>query len=574
MILVAVTTIIYIAINFSIWPLVLPSRKNRETVGESSHSLGVLADAVQRSRWLLILLAFAGLAWGLGGARRLRTAVGLKHLVTAETRIIDDYNWLEAELGPLVPVEVILAMPKSTDGREMLEQFKQVAELHGALESVDESHAVISASTFVPVPPSSAGGIRQIAAAARFRKELFQNQEQLVGLGYLSNAEGVAHWRLTVRVPAMGDVDYGALLTELRSTVERTVTALDRDDVHITGGVPLIYQVQQQLLDDLLVSFLLAFGLVCIALVFVFRSVVCGLICMIPNLFPCAVVFGYLGWQDIRIEVGTVLTASAALGIAVDDTLHFITWFRQRVSEGGTQAESVAYAYRRCGATMIQSTLVITLGLVVFAYSSFAPMQRFAWCMFALLAMALVADLAILPAILLSPLGRPFLPKPVWHPRSLSELAWRVAGPRDAVINFFINAPVALAVYWSVDRVPFVGHPSLLTICGWMSFLLPTITSYFGFLNGVGARKSGALPPAWPEGQKWAISAIVWGLICGVLSYACCVLVLHLLGRTWPDFALSKWQAVAVIGLLAAAMGYFFHSLAVARTHVLGGGEK
>jgi len=329
-------------------------------------------------------------------------------------------------------------------------------------------------------------------------------------------------------------------------------------------------QVQQQLLNDLIVSFLLAFVLVCVALMAVFRSLLCGLICMIPNLFPCAVVFGVLGWLDVRIEIGTILTASAALGIAIDDTLHFITWFRRGVSQGSSPAEAVAYAYRRCGAAMIQTTLVITLGLIVFAYSSFAPMQRFAWCMFTLLTVALIADLVILPAILLSRLGRPFLPQPVIHPKSLSELAWRVAGPRDALINFVINAPIAILVYWSVDQVPLVGHPSLLTICGPMSFLLPTITTCFGYLNGVGARKSGYLPPAWPGDTAWKRPALAWGLVSGLLSCASCVLVLSALGRAWPGFTLSKWEAVAAVGLLAAAMGYVFHSIAVSRTGKLG----
>ena len=60
---------------------------------------------------------------------------------------------------------------------------------------------------------------------------------------------------------------------------------------------------------------------------------------------------------------------------------------------------------------MVQTTLICGLGLVVFAYSDFLPMSRFGWCMFALLMLALFADLVVLPAILLSPLGRPFLPK-------------------------------------------------------------------------------------------------------------------------------------------------------------------
>ena len=564
----AVTTIVYVAVHFAIWPL---RRTNgRGAAAASSRKLNVCAKGIRFLRWPLILLAVLGLVTGFAGARRLQTAVGLKQLVTAETRIIRDYNWLEAELGPLIPVEILLAMPTSSDAREMLRQFRQINAVHKALEAADSGATVISTATFVPDPPATSGSIRQITAVARFRRELFRNQERLSSLGYLRNVDGMTYWRLTVRAPAMSDVDYGELLARLRRTVEQATTSVEPRDVIITGGVPLIYQVQQQLLHDLIVSFLLAFGLICLALMIVLRSAVCGLICMIPNLFPCAVVFGMLGWLDIRIEVGTVLTACAALGIAVDDSLHFITWFRRHIAEGKTRTESVAYAYRRCGAAMIQTTLVCTLGLIVFAYSSFAPMQRFAWCMFALLTTALFADLVILPAILLSALGRPFVPRSGKKPQSLRDLAWRVAGPRDALINFMINAPIAVLVYWSADRVPLAGPLSLLTICGPMSFLLPTITTFFGYLNGVGARKSGFLPPAWPAEMGWKRSALIWGIGSGLLSCASCFLVLQALGQAWPDFTLSKWEAVAAVGLLSAAMGYGFHSIAVSRTSTLG----
>jgi hypothetical protein len=402
---------------------------------------------------------------------------------------------------------------------------------------------------------------------------LFRNQEQLAGLGYFRTIDGTTHWRLTVRVPAMSDTDYGELLEELRRVVSHTPLAIEPSQLLITGGVPLIYQVQQQLLHDLIESFLLAFALVCVSLMLVFRSVLCGFVCMIPNLLPCAIVFGFFGWMGIRIEVGTVLTACAALGIAVDDSLHFITWFQRRVSQSESRMEAVVYAYRRCGLAMLQTTLVITLGLLVFALSSFAPMQRFAWCMFALLATALIADLVVLPAILLSFLGRLFLPRRTRPPASLSELAWRVVGPRDALINVAINVPIALLVYWGVERLPLAGHPSLLTMCGPMSFILPTVTTYFGYMNGVIARRSGRIPPAWQPNTRWKLPATIWGLGSGIVSCATCTVSLLVLASAWPDFVLTKWQAVGSIGLLAAAMGYLFHSVAVARTRKLGARE-
>lgn len=104
------------------------------------------------------------------------------------------------------------------------------------------------------------------------------------------------------------------------------------------------------------------------------------------------------------------MTASAALGIAVDDTLHFITWFRRGLGRGMARDQAVRFAYGRCGRAMFQTSMICGLGLLLFALSGFIPVRRFALMMFALLTLALAGDLVVLPALLVGPLGRVFRP--------------------------------------------------------------------------------------------------------------------------------------------------------------------
>jgi predicted RND superfamily exporter protein len=103
-----------------------------------------------------------------------------------------------------------------------------------------------------------------------------------------------------------------------------------------------------------------------------------------------------------------MMTATAAMGIAVDDTLHYLTWYRRGLSEGKSRREAVLFAYERCGTAMIQTTLICGFGLVVFALSPFGPIMRFALMMFSMLFAAILGDLIVLPALLLTPLGRVF----------------------------------------------------------------------------------------------------------------------------------------------------------------------
>jgi multidrug efflux pump subunit AcrB len=113
-----------------------------------------------------------------------------------------------------------------------------------------------------------------------------------------------------------------------------------------------------------------------------------------------------------------MMTASVAMGVAVDDTIHFLTWFRGGVLQGKTRREAIMLAYDRCAGAMTQTTLIGGLGLSVFAFSTFTPTQRFGVMMLTLLGAALVGDLIFLPAILASPLGKCFCPKPAKKSKS------------------------------------------------------------------------------------------------------------------------------------------------------------
>ena len=105
------------------------------------------------------------------------------------------------------------------------------------------------------------------------------------------------------------------------------------------------------------------------------------------------------------------MTASVALGIAVDDTLHYLFAYRDGCHGDRTRTSSILHALKICGRAMFQTTLICGLSMAVYLFSDFAPAQRFAVLMILLLAVALLADLFILPAILGSNLDRKLFQK-------------------------------------------------------------------------------------------------------------------------------------------------------------------
>ena len=184
-----------------------------------------------------------------------------------------------------------------------------------------------------------------------------------------------------------------------------------------TGVVPIVYKAQRALLTSLMESTLWSFLTITPLMIFVSRSFRAGLVAMIPNIVPVIFIFGLMGWMGIAIDIGSMMTASIALGVAVDDTIHFLSWFRVNVTQLRDRRAAIIASYRQCGTPTLQAACISGLGLSVFAFSTFTPTQRFGWLMLTILIAGVIAELVLLPAILAGPLGAVFDPKPTKHSR-------------------------------------------------------------------------------------------------------------------------------------------------------------
>jgi hypothetical protein len=97
-----------------------------------------------------------------------------------------------------------------------------------------------------------------------------------------------------------------------------------------------------------------------------------------------------------------------ALGVTVDDVVHFMLWFRRGIADGLDRKQATMLAYKGCARAMYQSWGVIGIGLSVFSLSPFGPTQRFGYMMLSMLTIALVGNLVLMPALLSGPLGAVF----------------------------------------------------------------------------------------------------------------------------------------------------------------------
>lgn len=366
-----------------------------------TNRLSRVTDLVSRNHLAITVVSLLLMAAAGVGLTWLKSTVKLQHRFAAESKIIGDYKWMEEHLGPLVPLEIVIGFDEDCEW-DFSKRLEFIRWLESELAELPDVGATMSAATFTLSAPDG-GSVSDTATRAVMRRKLRDG-------GFIAEADGQERWRISVRCNALGEVDYAHFTENLRSYIDPMLRALPVDGVGstYTGVIPLIYKAQRQLFNDLVRSFFLAFGVIALVMIVALRSPTAGMLSMAPNLFPAVVVFGFMGWRGVLIEIGSVMTASAALGIAVDDTFHFLTWFCRATAGGKSRKEALRIAYGRCAPAMTTTTLICSCGLAVFALSNFMPIVHFAWMMVSLLAAALVGDLVFLPAMLAGPMGKVF----------------------------------------------------------------------------------------------------------------------------------------------------------------------
>jgi predicted RND superfamily exporter protein len=229
------------------------------------------------------------------------------------------------------------------------------------------------------------------------------------GRFFANDAEGT-YWRIRLGVDAELASEIEPLMAEIEDRFSDVSAQLPSSPTgFVTGTWPLFTSGRQHIFDDLASSFVLAFLIITPIIMVLTGGVRAGLVAMIPNVFPALAFFGSLGLLGIEIDTGTILTACVGMGIAIDDTLHYLhEYARVRKEDSLSRTFGAVAAVSSCVRPMSYTTIVCTLGLSIFVFSEFLPAQNFAIAICVLLSLALVCDILFLPALIIGPLGRFF----------------------------------------------------------------------------------------------------------------------------------------------------------------------
>lgn len=414
------------------FPARVPEEHELDTSGWRLY--GVAINRVKVAIISLSLVVAIGASFGLS---RFQTETKVIRYFSERTRVVQDYDWLEQNLAGVVPIEVIVRFDKEARGAmRFLQRAEKIRQIQGEISKLPDISGSLSLATFLPATeyPGERAPLRvrqKYFAKSRVAETRVDNEPVTKSLRVCAgeketsefNAAQDELWLITARVSVMSKTHYGTLtkqLDQICQNVLRTVASESAEDFRetdeqknfhpcashlVTGMAPLFLATQEELLHSLVNSFLLAFVTIGVVMMLQLRSFVAGLITMIPNVAPIGFVFGAISWAGQAVDIGTIITASIAMGIAVDGTLHMITWFRLGLERGKSRSAAMIDAVAHCGPALWQTSAVIIIGLLALYPSDLVLISRFGWLMAALIFAALIADSLLTPALLAGPLG-------------------------------------------------------------------------------------------------------------------------------------------------------------------------
>lgn len=202
----------------------------------------------------------------------------------------------------------------------------------------------------------------------------------------------------SVRVIWLDATGYLPFLEHLQEGVDKFLPAAVV--ARPTGSVLSVITVVNAILTDLMKSFGAALVAITLMMVVLLRELRLGLVAMIPNLMPIALIMGFMGYAGITIDLTNLLIASIVIGIAVDDTIHFLYQFRAFHKITGDVEAAIAHAMEHAGRAMVSTSMVLSAGFGVYLASNLVSMQRFGLLVGFTCIIALVVDLVLAPALL------------------------------------------------------------------------------------------------------------------------------------------------------------------------------
>jgi len=210
---------------------------------------------------------------------------------------------------------------------------------------------------------------------------------------------------ITLNIYNAGSYQYQRFFEEIGVEIDETFASLEGEfeelDIYLTGSMALLMRMADEVARSQFSSFSVAIAVISVIMIVTLGSFQGGFMAMIPNVIPALLGFGLMGLLGISLDTDTLLIAPLIIGIAVDDTIHFMTHYRVELIKTGSISEALKSTIRDVGQAVMFTTMVLGLGFALLSFSDYLGMAKMGFFGSAAIFVALLCDLFLIPAMIM-----------------------------------------------------------------------------------------------------------------------------------------------------------------------------
>ncbi len=374
----------------------IPEANREDRPNRTDRMLLACAElSMRRSLWVGIVTAAVIAASVFFGTRVIvdNTLTGLLepgHPTSTANTLADN------ELGGILGLEVDLQ--GSVDSLKNPDVLRALAELDEWALAQPSYRSATGPASLLLTFNQVIGGRREIPDSAREIAQLYAFGEG-AGLDRFITLSDYATGRALLRTRDEGGLRTEELSSALQAELDRRFADLPMEAT-LTGTPFVAYRGINRVTGDLRDSLALAFVIITVMILLLFRSPRIALLCLIPNALPLIIGYGTLGLMGWLLDPTPAVVFTVALGIAVDDTIHLVARWREEIAAGRTNEEAIRSSVLHTGRAVTITSIVLAAGFAVNSFSSFPTMTIMGLLGATVIIVALLSDLFVLPALL------------------------------------------------------------------------------------------------------------------------------------------------------------------------------
>ncbi len=361
--------------------------------------LNWLSNVIPRHPWAFIIIPLIISFTSIYKIKDLSTDASLMDDLRPQNKLYHDLKMTEKYFGGVLPFEVLLRLDQKNEGKNKTvldpDIFPFLEDVEDLLKEELMESRFFSMSTLL----RSIKRMRGDEDSVSYNSEIIN---QILGGRSKQQLQLVNSDQNTLRIT-------GLIENKTSSEMESIYTKLDSLsksfppylEIECTGTTVVALRTNDYLVQSLVNSLGIALLFISIVMAFMFRKKSILFASLVTNLIPIFTVLGVLSWLGVSIRPPTAMTFSVALGIAVDDSLHFLLRYRKELKQGMTRVEAIRATIMNTGSALMITTTILVSGFSVLLLSAFLPTYQFGLLSAGMIGTALLCDLTLLPALCL-----------------------------------------------------------------------------------------------------------------------------------------------------------------------------